>query len=81
LKKTQKLKELLNEESNIIRFQNRFEIREENKEAKDIFEWVFKASEDADVETLPENTSLQRKAKALLLKGDNIGIAVGVMKK
>jgi len=76
-----KLKELLNEESNIIRFQNRFEIREENKEAKDIFEWVFKASEDADVETLPENTSLQRKAKALLLKGDNIGIAVGVMKK
>lgn len=76
-----KLKELLSEESNIIRFQNRFEITEENKEAKDIFEWLFKTSEDADIETLPEDTSLQRKAKALLLKGDNIGIAVGIMKK
>lgn len=76
-----KLKELLSEESNIIRFQNRFEIREENKEAKDIFEWLFKTSEDASIETLPEKTSLQRKAKELLLKGDNIGIAVGVMKK
>ena len=76
-----KLKELLSEESNIIRFQNRFEITEENKEAKDIFEWLFKTSEGADIATLPENTSLQRKAKELLLKGDNIGIAVGVMKK
>ena len=76
-----KLKELLSEESNIIRFQNRFEITSEDKEAKDIFEWLFKTSEDADVATLPEDTSLQRKAKALLLQGDNIGIAVGVMKK
>lgn len=76
-----KLKELLNEDSNIIRFQNRFEIIEENKEAKDIFEWLFKTNEDADIETLPENTSLQRKAKAILLKGDNIGIAVGMLKK
>ena len=76
-----KLKDLLSEESNIIRFQNRFEITSEDKEAKDIFEWLFKTSEDAEIATLPENTSLQRKAKELLLKGDNIGIAVGVMKK
>lgn len=76
-----KLKELLGEESNIIRFQNRFEIISEDKEAKDIFEWLFKTSEDADITTLPEDTSLQRKAKALLLQGDNIGIAVGVIKK
>jgi len=76
-----KLKELLSEESNIIRFQNRFEITSEDKEAKDIFEWIFKTSEDAEIATLPENTSLQRKAKALLLKGDNIGIAFGVLKK
>lgn len=76
-----KLKELLGEESNIIRFQNRFKITSEDKEAKDIFEWLFKTSEDADIATLPEDTSLQRKAKALLLQGDNIGIAAGVMKK
>ena len=76
-----KLKDLLGEDSNIIRFQNRFDIRMEDKECLDILEWLFKVLEDADYATLPEDTSLQRKAKDLLLQGDNVGIGSGVLKK
>lgn len=72
-----KLKELLKADSNIIRFQNRFTIYEENKEAMDILEWVFKVNEDAKIEELPENTSLQKNMKALLLRGDYVGVAAG----
>uniref|UniRef100_UPI004056070C acyltransferase domain-containing protein n=1 Tax=Acetatifactor sp. TaxID=1872090 RepID=UPI004056070C len=76
-----KLKELLDVNSNIIQFQNRFEIMKENKQAKDIFEWLFKTDENTEISILKEDTSLQRKAKQLLLQGENIGIAYGVLKK
>lgn len=75
-----KLKEVLNEDSNILSFQNRFRIVKQNLEAKDIFEWLFKTTADADVNQLKEDTSLQRKVKELLLRGEKVGIAFGVMK-
>ncbi len=76
-----KLKELLDENSNIVRFQNRFHIHTEDREPLSILEWVFKVKEDTEFSALPEDTSLQRKAKALLLSGDNVGIGIGVLKK
>ena len=75
-----KLREVLPDESNIISFQNRFEIKEVFPEAKDIFEWLYKTAEDADIHSLKEDTSLQRKVKELLLRGEKVGIAFGVMK-
>lgn len=75
-----KLKKVLDENSKIINFQNRFQITKVDEEAKDIFEWVFKTSEDSDINSLSEETSLQRKLKQLLLKGENVGIGIGVLK-
>lgn len=75
-----KLKEVLSEDSNILSFQNRFEIKEVFPEAKDIFEWLYKTTEDAEIHSLKEDTSLQRKVKEILLKGEKVGIAFGVMK-
>jgi len=76
-----KLKELLGEDSNIVRFQNRFHIHTEDREPLSVLEWVFKVKPDTDFASLPEESSLQRKAKALLLQGDNVGIGIGTLKK
>lgn len=76
-----KLKEILSEDSNIVRFQNRFDIRVEDKTDLSVLEWAFKVEEDTDFASLPEDTSLQRKAKALLLNGGYVGIGSGVLKE
>ena len=61
------LKELLPEESRILQFQNRFEVKSWNKEEDAYLEWVFKRK-DLPLEKLPEETSLQRKMKAYVLQ-------------
>lgn len=73
------LKTLLPEESNIASFQKRFQIVREDRESKEFIEWLFQKPEDTDYKTLPENTGLQKRAKALLLKGGTVGSAVGEM--
>lgn len=42
-------------------------------------EWLFQAPENVDYRNLPEKTSLQKKAKRLLLDGGHIGAAYGVI--
>ena len=76
-----KLKEILNEDSNIVRFQNRFDVHTEDKTDLSVLEWAFKVLEDTDFADLPEDTSLQRKAKDLLLQGGYVGTGTGVLKK
>ena len=71
------LKELLPEQSNIVRFQERFVITEQNEGEKEYIEWLFQVPADTAYQELPERTTLQRKAKALLLAGGNIGTACG----
>lgn len=73
-----KLKEMLAPDSNIIQFQERFYIEEIRWEAMDVLEWVFK-NPKCPLEELPEETSLQRKMKAVLIGGENIGVAFGVL--
>lgn len=75
-----RLKELLNENSKIIAFQRRFEIKTFNTQDKDFFEWVFKVPPETDYSLLSEKTSLQRKIKQLLLQNENIGSGYGVLK-
>ena len=74
------LKELLPEESRILQFQNRFEVKSWNKEEDAYLEWVFKRK-DLPLEKLPEETSLQRKMKAYVLQGGKIGEAYGEIPK
>lgn len=74
------LKQLLPETSNIIKFQQRFDIKSVDEDAMDFIGWVFKTT-DPTLETLPENTSLQRRMKQYLLDGGKVGAALGVIKK
>ncbi len=77
------LKELLPPDSRILRFREAFDIREELPENDAALEWVFHVAESQrkglDLSALPEDTSLQRKMKALLLAGRKPGAAYGVL--
>ena len=74
------LKPLLSENSNILSFQKRYEIIQENKEDKDYIEWLFQVPADTDYNDLPVETGLQRKVRRLLLNGGTVGCAYGIMK-
>jgi len=62
------LKELLQEKSNILRFQELFDIAPEGVPGNDVLLWVFK-NPKLPREEYPENTSLQRKLKQFFLNG------------
>ncbi len=72
-----KLQELLPETSNIVKFQKRFTLTQSSYEGNDCVLWVFKAPSDTDVHDLREDTSLQRKIKALMLEGGSVGYGAG----
>ncbi len=74
------LKQFLNENSNILYFQNSFEIISVDNESRAFMDWLYPNS-DAKFNNLPENTSLQRKVKQHLLNGGKIGWAMGRLKK
>lgn len=63
------LKEMLPESSNILRFQEMFDIEPEGYPGNDILTWVFK-NPNLPKEEYPEDTSLQRKLKKFLLEGN-----------
>lgn len=73
------LKEILGEESNIVAFQNLFEIDTVDYDATWYMGWIFPGIENID-ELLPERTTLQRKMKKYLLEGKKFGIAKGHLK-
>ncbi len=75
------LKELLPPGSKILRFQAAFDLTETDPDADDVLQWVFGLAEgqkaDAKLDRLPEDTTLRRNMKALLLSGGKVGVAVG----
>ena len=79
------LKELLPPDSRILRFQAAFDLREVLPEDDAALEWVFHVAqgqrEGLDITKLPEETSLQRKMKALLLSGRKPGAGEGLLKR
>ncbi len=62
------LKDFLRSDSNILRFQELFDIDPKGIPGKDVLLWVFK-NPKLPREDYPENTSLQRKLKAFFLNG------------
>ena len=73
------LKGMLNESSNILNFQNRFEIFDEGEVGTDFIEWLYN-TKTTDYAILPEDTSLQRNMKKHLLSGGVIRNAYGRLK-
>lgn len=73
------LKAMLNENSNIRSFQNRFEIFDEGEVGTDFIEWLYN-TKSTDYAILPENTSLQKNVKKHLLSGGVIRNAYGKLK-
>lgn len=73
------LKEMLNDSSNILSFQNRFEIFDEGEVGTDFIEWLYN-TKSIDYAILPENTSLQKNVKTHLLSSGVIRNAYGRLK-
>ncbi len=73
------LKGFLNENSNIISFQNRFEIIDDSMVDTNINKWLFNTA-STDYNTFCENTSLQKKVKKHLLAGGVIKCVKGKLK-
>ena len=62
------LKDLLPETSNILKFQEMFDVEADTLPGRDILLWVFK-NPKLPPEEFPEDTSLQRKLKQFFLNG------------
>lgn len=70
------LQEILKPDSNIIAFQNLFEIDSIDSDATWYMEWIYPGYEKID-DCLPERTLLQRELKKYLLAGNKFGVAKG----
>ena len=77
------LKDLLPSSSRILRFRNAFDLTGTEPEDDSALEWVFHIAEGQrpvmDYSRLPEDTSLQRSMKSLLLRGNKPGSASGIL--
>ena len=73
------LRKMLKDSSNILSFQNRFEIFDVGEIGTDFIEWLYN-TRTTDYDTLPDNTSLQRNIKKHILSGGVIRNAYGKLK-
>lgn len=73
------LKKFLNENSKIVRFQNRFDIYKENMEDTSFTEWLYHTLEYKP-EEFAEDTSLQRAVKQYVLSGGKVGCGYGKLR-
>lgn len=75
------VKEILPENSNIIKFQKKFNIIEQKENMDDFLKFVFGVVlETVDYHNLPEKTTLQKELKKKLLNGDNLHLGSGFLK-
>lgn len=74
------LKQLLPEASNLILFQELFEVEAVDYDSMAVLDWVY-PGEKCGFADLSENTSLQRNMKRFLLDGNKVGWAKGRVRK
>ena len=74
------LHKLLKKDSNILQFQDMFEITETDEESMAVMDWVFPGCAQG-LEQLPETTSLQRNMIKYLLSGGKVGWSKGVLRR
>ncbi len=70
------LKKMLNKSSNILHFQDRFDIFDKGETSTEFIQWLFRTN-STEYAALPENTSLQKNMKKHLLSGGIIRNAYG----
>ena len=76
------LKEILPDNSNIIKFQNKFDIVEYEENIKDFLNFVFDdVLDNIKYDELPENTSLQKALKKKILNKEKLHLGLGILKK
>ena len=75
------LKDILNEDSRILAFQKRFDIRPSSVPGTDYRKFIFHRDDCSDYASLPENTSLQKKIKQRLLAGLSIDCGFGILQE
>lgn len=69
---SQEIFQMLDENSNIVKFQELFDIKRDKNGIDDILNFVFNIRECEDYTNLSEKTSLQRKIKTFLINGGKI---------
>lgn len=74
------VRKLVENNSNIAKFHDMFDIIEGEECTQDILNFVYSLREYSAYENLPEDTSLQMKIKQYLLDGKNIKIGIGILK-
>lgn len=75
------LHKVLKPTSKILQFQARFDILQKHPVNAGYLTFIFHRADCSDVATLPEDTSLQRNVKALLLSGGGIDGGFGVLRE
>lgn len=75
------LDNILDENSNIIKFKNKFDIIEQTENTEDFLNFVFQEKGyNINYEKLKEETILQRKLKEYLLENKKLHIGLGILK-
>lgn len=74
------LTQFLGEKSNIRNFQTRFKLEAVNPDAQEYISWLFQTAMDSSLDSLAENSDLQRRVKQYVLSGGKIGDGTGVLK-
>ena len=76
------LKEVLSLSSNIIKFQNKFDIVEYEENIRDFLNFVFDdVLDNIKYYELPEDTSLQKVLKKKILNKEKLHLGLGILKK
>lgn len=77
---SKQVRQIVEEDSNIAKFYDLFDIIAEEDGTEDVLNFVFSLNECNDYSQLQENTSLQRKLKEMLLKDIKIKVGLGKLK-
>lgn len=78
---SRQINRVLDEDSNIAKFYNLFNVQDLEDGINDILNFVYNIKECDDYNKLPENTSLQIKIKKMLISGEKITLGLGVLKR
>lgn len=75
------IKEILSDNSNIIKFQNKFSIIKYEENINDFLNFIFDVTIDkVDYKNLPEKTTLQKELKRKLLNNETLHLGLGIIK-
>lgn len=78
---SRQINSIIDKNSNIAKFYSLFDVEDSENGINDILNFVYNIKECDDYNKLPENTSLQRKVKRMLIFGNKIKLGQGVLKK